>query len=78
MIGEKLVIVLHPDPAQASVDALRPDVESRNRRLLNYKRVSGYLVWKCDFPRTASLKIKRLDLAEQIRKSRGRHHVVYL
>ncbi len=54
------------------------EIDGRNRRLLNYKRVAGYLVWDCDFPRTASLKIKRLDLAEQIRKSRGRHHVVYL
>ncbi len=54
------------------------EIDARNRRLLNYKRVSGYLVWDCDFPRTASLKIKRLDLAQQIRQSRGRHHVVYL
>jgi hypothetical protein len=58
--------------------AIAADIDTRNRRLLNYKRVSGYLVWDCDFPRTASLKIKRLDLSEQIRKSRGRHHVVYL
>jgi len=41
-----------------------------NRRLLNYKRVHGYLVWDCDFPRTtASMKIKRGELAEQIRAS---------
>ena len=36
-------------------------------RLLNYKRISGYLVWDRDFPLTASLKIKRGELAEQIR-----------
>ncbi len=54
------------------------EIDARNRRLLNYKRISGYLVWDRDFPRTASMKIKRLDLAEQIRKDRGRHHVVYL
>jgi long-chain acyl-CoA synthetase len=70
-------------PAKAAQrHALAPEIAAeidvRNRRLLNYKRVSGYLVWDCDFPRTASLKIKRFDLAEQIRQSRGRHHVVYL
>ena len=36
--------------------------------MLNYKRISGYLVWDRDFPLTASLKIKRVDLAEQIRE----------
>ena len=44
----------------------------RNRRLLNYKRVSGYVIWDADFPRTASLKIRRVELAEQIRKLLGR------
>jgi hypothetical protein len=34
---------------------------------LNFKRVSGYVIWDEDFPRTASLKIKRNVLAEQIR-----------
>ncbi|MGH9563963.1 MAG: AMP-binding protein, partial [Terracidiphilus sp.] len=71
-----------PPPSPPQHAPLAPDIvadiDARNRRLLNYKRVSGYLVWDRDFPRTASLKIKRLDLAEQIRKDRGRHHVVYL
>ncbi|MGH9687893.1 MAG: AMP-binding protein [Candidatus Acidiferrales bacterium] len=65
-----------PHPALAAEIVF--DIDARNRRLLNYKRISGYLVWDRDFPRTASLKIKRLDLAEQIRKDRDRHHVVYL
>ena len=46
------------------------DVSERNRRLLNYKRISGYLPWDRDFPLTASLKIKRIELAEQIRQNR--------
>ncbi len=50
----------------------------RNRRLLNYKRISGYLVWERDFPLTASLKIKRGELAEQIRQAVGREAVVPL
>jgi hypothetical protein len=50
----------------------------RNRRLLNYKRISGYLVWDRDFPLTASLKIKRGELAEQIRQALDRSAVMGL
>src|SRR2546426_872838 len=42
------------------------DLAKRNRRLLNFKRISGYIIWDQDFPRTASLKIKRTILAEEI------------
>jgi acyl-coenzyme A synthetase/AMP-(fatty) acid ligase len=78
MVGEKLVLALHLDAGQSLTPDLVPDISERNRRLLNYKRVSGYLVWDRDFPRTASLKIKRAELAEQIRKSVGREAVVAL
>jgi len=54
------------------------NVAERNRRLLNYKRISGYLIWDSDFPRTASLKIKRNELADQIRRQRERSAVVPL
>src|ERR1700733_8076609 len=78
MTGEKLVLVLHPEPGQAIDDTFVAGVSERNRRLLNYKRVSGYFAWDTDFPRTASLKIKRADLAEQIRAKIGREYVVPL
>jgi long-chain acyl-CoA synthetase len=66
MLGEQLVLVLHPDPTQNVNGGIRGEVERRNQRLLPYKRVSGYVLWPDDFPRTASLKIKRNVLAEQI------------
>ena len=78
MTGEKLVLVLHPEPGQPIDDTFVAGVSERNRRLLNYKRVSGYFAWDTDFPRTASLKIKRADLAEQIRAKIGREYVVPL
>src|SRR3984885_15214840 len=78
LVGEQLVLVLHPESAQEIDEALLQDVAERNRRLLNYKRISGYLAWDGDFPRTASLKIKRVELAEQIRQKRGRSAVVPL
>jgi long-chain acyl-CoA synthetase len=66
MTGEQLVLVLHPDAAQGLNGAIRSEVGSRNQRLAPYKRVSGYVVWNEDFPRTASMKIKRNVLAEKI------------
>jgi len=78
MIGEQLVLVVHPETMQEITEALVKDVAERNRRLLNYKRISGYLAWDRDFPLTASLKIKRAELAEQIRQYRDRNAVVPL
>lgn len=68
---ERLIAVLHADaePAGSKTgEALRQELAVRNRSLPDFKRLSGYVVWNEDFPRTASLKIKRAALAEQIRK----------
>ncbi len=78
MVGEQLVLVLHPETGQEITKELIAEVAERNRRLLNYKRISGYLPWDRDFSRTASLKIKRTELAEQIRQNRDRSAVVPL
>jgi long-chain acyl-CoA synthetase len=45
---------------------LREEVVGRNRRLLDFKRVKGLVVWEDDFPRTASMKIKRAELGRAI------------
>jgi long-chain acyl-CoA synthetase len=63
---EALVMVLRLDQGQQFTDGLRADLTSRNRRLPDFKRVTGYVLWERDFPRTASLKIKRTVLAEEI------------
>jgi long-chain acyl-CoA synthetase len=78
MAGEQLVLVIHPEPGQTVTDAIRIEISRRNSRLLNYKRVSGYMVWDQDFPRTASMKIKRAVLAEQIGKQLDRSAMVAL
>jgi long-chain acyl-CoA synthetase len=64
--NEMLMLVIRLEQGQQFSDALRDDVVARNRRLADYKRVGGYLVWEKDFPRTASLKIKRGELAAEI------------
>src|SRR5271163_599853 len=78
MVGETLAIVFHPEQGQEITPELVANITERNRRLLNYKRISGYLVWDRDFPLTASLKVKRGELAEQIRAQRERSAVVPL
>jgi long-chain acyl-CoA synthetase len=74
LAGEMLVLVLYPD-SEPVTDSVREDIASRNRRLPDFKRVGGYVLWAKDFPRTASMKIKRNDLAHEIRNSLGRDAV---
>jgi long-chain acyl-CoA synthetase len=66
MVGEQLLLVLHLEPGEFLTDELRRDISTRNNRLLNYKRVHGIVLFTEDFPRTASLKIKRNVLAERL------------
>ena len=71
MTGERLVLVIHLDPGQQYGEELRQDINARNNRLLNYKRIHGVVVLDEDFPRTASLKIKRNVLAERLASLEG-------
>jgi long-chain acyl-CoA synthetase len=66
MVAEQLLLVLHLDQGQSLTDDLRRDISNRNHRLLNYKRVHGLVLLSEDFPRTASLKIKRNILADRL------------
>jgi long-chain acyl-CoA synthetase len=68
MAGEQLVIVLRLEPGQSFGDGLRADLAQRNNRLTHYKRIHGCVLWNRDFPRTASMKIKRAQLAEEVGK----------
>ena len=63
---ETLVLVIRLEQNQQFDEALRNAIVARNRRLPDFKRVGGYLIWGKDFPRTASLKIKRSELAGEI------------
>jgi long-chain acyl-CoA synthetase len=68
MVGEQLVIVVHLESGQSLTDRLKQEIIQRNNRLLNYKRIHGLVLHDEDFPRTASLKIKRNELAERLSK----------
>jgi long-chain acyl-CoA synthetase len=65
---ETLVLVLRMDQSQEFDEHLRADIVARNRKLPDFKRVDGYVIWSEDFPRTASMKIKRTLLAEELGK----------
>jgi long-chain acyl-CoA synthetase len=68
MVGEQLIIVVHLESGQSLTDQLKQEIIQRNNRLLNYKRIHGFVLHDEDFPRTASLKIKRNELAERLSK----------
>ena len=83
LTGEQLVLVVRsrkgtrkkPGPTkEAFLDELRP----RNRRLLDFKRVSGVVFWDEEFPRTASMKLKRHLLAEELRAAHSRDAIEVL
>jgi long-chain acyl-CoA synthetase len=75
---EALVLVLRLEQNQKFDSTLLEAVSARNRRLPDFKRVGGYLIWENDFPRTASMKIKRQVLAEEVGKSVERAAIVGL
>jgi long-chain acyl-CoA synthetase len=67
--NEMLVLVIRLEQGREFTEALKDEIVTRNRRLPDFKRVSGYIIWNQDFPRTASMKIKRTELAEEIGKT---------
>ncbi len=75
MVGEQLMLVLQLEPGDELTPALIEELQIRNQRLADFKRVSGYLLYDEDFPYTASLKIRRAVLAEQIATKRNRTDV---
>src|SRR2546428_12644636 len=75
---EMLVLVLRLKPGQELTEALKKEIVERDRSLPDFKRVGGHVLWDKDFPRTASMKIKRTVLAEEIGKTLGRAAVTAL
>ena len=75
---ESLILILRLEQNQRFDNVLQEDIAARNSKLSDFKRVNGYLVWEKDFPRTASMKIKRQVLAEEIGKAVERSAVKQL
>ncbi len=80
---EMLVLVIRLEGGQdgQSIELnqnLKDEIIARNRQLPDFKRVGGCLVWEKDFPRTAAMKIKRIALSEEIRRTLGPAAVVQI
>jgi long-chain acyl-CoA synthetase len=76
--GEMLVLAVRLEQNQRFDSKLLEEMVTCNRRLADFKRVGGYVIWEKDFPRTASMKIKRQVLAEEIGRTVERGAVVKL
>ncbi len=76
--SESLVLVLRLEQNQKFDSKLLENIAACNRRLPDFKRVGGYLICEKDFPRTASMKIKRNELADAIGTSVQRKAVASL
>ncbi len=76
MVGEQLVLVARIEPAHRSEwrDAKRTGPRAINACCLTSASADTF-VWEQDFPRTASLKIKRDMLAEEIGRQLDRSAV---
>ena len=77
LTGEELVAVVRTVDARG-LNALLPRLRERNRRLPDFKRLSGVVPWDDAFPRTASMKVKRSVLAGELRErlDRGAIHTL--
>ena len=78
-IGKEMLVAGRASRAEPGVQRhLARQMNERTVAWPDFKRISGYLLWDKDFPRTASMKIKRTALAEEIGKTKDRAAVVEL
>lgn len=78
LVDEQLVLIVHPQPQIAKNGAWRAEMARRNRQLVHFKRIRGYLVWDRDFPRPRKMEVGRRELAEEIRRRLDRSAVATL
>lgn len=71
LTDEQLIAVVRGLEDHEAAEAIR----ERNRKLPDFKRIDGFVDWQRPFPRTASMKIKRSVLADELRDELGRDAV---
>lgn len=74
---DQLLMVVRPK--EGVRNGLIPEsIKNWNRSIPPYQRIEAFLLWDEEFPRTASLKLKRQNLAESIRGRRGAQDLMEL
>ncbi|MEZ4846446.1 MAG: hypothetical protein R2877_05740 [Bdellovibrionota bacterium] len=68
LVNDSMVLVVKPKDDAKTSDVLN-EIRNRNRTLADYRRVTETLIWNAALPRTASMKIKRNQLADDITKT---------
>jgi long-chain acyl-CoA synthetase len=66
--SEQLTVVVRPRKDQAE-SILAAQIAAANLDLADFKRARAYLIWNDEFPRTASMKVKREQLAREVRQA---------
>ncbi len=74
LTNEALVAVVRCQ-SDLSIQGLMPRLRDMNRRLPDFKRIEGVISWQDAFPRTASMKVKRAILAQDLRDGLEREAV---
>jgi len=60
-------VLLLDDPSNA-----KTVIQQTNKQLASHQQIRGFTVWpETDFPRTHTLKVKRLDVLSQLEKMRS-------
>ena len=77
LTNESLVAVVRCQ-SELSIQGLMPRLRDLNRRLPDFKRIDGVVSWEEAFPRTASMKVKRSLLAQDLRDELKREAVQIL
>jgi long-chain acyl-CoA synthetase len=76
LVAEQLLLVVRSD-GPLSPDTLA-GLRRKNLGLAEHKRVHGVLAWPKDFPLTASLKLKRAELAATLREQASEADIMSL
>jgi long-chain acyl-CoA synthetase len=71
-LDEEVLVAVYRGDDEAE---LREELAERNHRLPDFKRVAGLVRWDEEFPRTASMKLKRGVLADTLRTSLDKNAV---
>ncbi len=66
LLNEQLFLVVRPKK-ESDHDELLLKIKTMNQKLEDHKRIKGLVIWNEEFPLTASLKVKRQDLAIKLR-----------